>query len=535
MTNGIGRVGWRNFVSATPTTSYLLDNYGGASTAYSLRKLSSTYTGSAIRVRRSSDNTEQNIGFDASGNLDTTTLLSFVGSGDGFVTTWYDQSGNVNNMMQANANQQPKIVLSGVVNTTNSKPSIRFQNSGLYNTQPTFSAPISIFSVINNNSTSGGNYFIYSNANTSETYGSTIGLVNNGWRIQSAGGGATLYGLNNGQIFGSKVISTIMASNSAWDLFLNNTESFNGSISGGTFTLNALGYRSNPGGVFYSDYDLRETIIYPSDKRSSRSGINSNINTYYSLYSTYTTRTSAFAAATGITDTTILNALNTFDTGLISNGLDTKMKALYPFVGGTANTHKYNFMDARDADAAFRLQFNGGWIHSSTGAKPNGTNAYADSYWVPFTQSAIDNVSYNYYSRTNTSGASNFGACDSGYANVSNMYISFNGTQNYSKLNGMGYLITSSANSRGLFGSNTTTNGTFTTWKNGSKLGTNTSTPTGLSQVKLWIGAGNFIGAPEYGNMECAFFNMSTGLTDVQQATFYNLVQAMQTSLSRQV
>jgi hypothetical protein len=91
--------------------------------------------------------------------------------------------------------------------------------------------------------------------------------------------------------------------------------------------------------------------------------------------SSYTARTTAFIAATGITDTTIINALNTMDLSLISNGLDTKMKALYPFVGGTASTHKYNFMDARDLNAAFRLTFNGGWTHSSTGALPNGTNA----------------------------------------------------------------------------------------------------------------------------------------------------------------
>lgn len=248
----------------------------------------------------------------------------------------------------------------------------------------------------------------------------------------------------------------------------------------------------------------------------------------------YTARTTAFAAATGITDATILNALNTFDTGLISNGLDTKMKALYPFVGGTSTTHKFNFMDARDADSAFRLQFNGGWIHSSTGAAPNGTNGYADSYWVPFTQSAIDNVSYNYYSRTNTSGAANFGVSGGGYAGTTAMYISLNGASNYATINGTGYLMTSSTNSRGLFGMNVTPSGMLTSWKNGSKLGSKTYTPTIIVNESLWIG-GCKAPTPEYGNMECALFNISTGLSDSEQVTFYNLVQAMQTSLSRNV
>ena len=83
-------------------------------------------------------------------------------------------------------------------------------------------------------------------------------------------------------------------------------------------------------------------------------------NNFFGSKSSYTARTLAFLAATGITDTTISNALNTMDIALIANGLDTKMKALYPFVGGTASTHKFNFMNAADTDAAFRLTFAGG-------------------------------------------------------------------------------------------------------------------------------------------------------------------------------
>ena len=59
---------------------------------FSLRRLRSSYSGYCIEVRRSSDNTTLNIGFDSSGYLDIVTLLSFVGSGSGFVKTWYNQS-----------------------------------------------------------------------------------------------------------------------------------------------------------------------------------------------------------------------------------------------------------------------------------------------------------------------------------------------------------------------------------------------------------------------------------------------------------
>jgi len=73
------RIGWRPYVNLATTATYLLDTYGGAAVAYSLRKLISTYTGPVVRVRRSGDNSEQNIGFDANGNLDTTDLSTFVG------------------------------------------------------------------------------------------------------------------------------------------------------------------------------------------------------------------------------------------------------------------------------------------------------------------------------------------------------------------------------------------------------------------------------------------------------------------------
>jgi hypothetical protein len=99
------------FTQNTP----LLDTYSGAAAAYSLRLLDSTYTGSAIRVRRSSDNTEQDINFNVFGELDTVSLTAFAGAGDAFCKVWYDQSGNSNDATQTTTANQPKIVSSGAV------------------------------------------------------------------------------------------------------------------------------------------------------------------------------------------------------------------------------------------------------------------------------------------------------------------------------------------------------------------------------------------------------------------------------------
>ena len=90
---------------------------------YSLQRLSTTYTGPAIQVRRSYDNALMDIGFDESGLLDLTTVYSFVGTASGYLTTWYDQMGMPDNSLtQPETSAQPMIVSNGV--------SLSFQISG---------------------------------------------------------------------------------------------------------------------------------------------------------------------------------------------------------------------------------------------------------------------------------------------------------------------------------------------------------------------------------------------------------------------
>lgn len=96
----------------------------GPTLLLSMRKLNPAYTGKCLRVRRSSDNTEQDIDFTVDGELDTTALLAFCGAGSGYVVTWYDQSGSGNNFGMATAGGQPRIVNAGVVDTFGGKPAI---------------------------------------------------------------------------------------------------------------------------------------------------------------------------------------------------------------------------------------------------------------------------------------------------------------------------------------------------------------------------------------------------------------------------
>lgn len=111
--------------------SLILDQLSLApSVVYSLRKMRNAYTGSAIRVRRSSDNAEANIGFTAGGDLDETALLAHCGASSGFVTTMYDQMTGGYNATQVTAGNQPRVVLNGVIDKHLGRPKL-VQPSGV--------------------------------------------------------------------------------------------------------------------------------------------------------------------------------------------------------------------------------------------------------------------------------------------------------------------------------------------------------------------------------------------------------------------
>ena len=112
----------------------------------------------------------------------------------------------------------------------------------------------------------------------------------------------------------------------------------------------------------------------------------------------------AFFTASGLTGATNLNAVNQLVLDLKAASIWTKMKAIYPMVGGTAALHKWNLKDPQDLDAAYRLVFNGGWTHSSTGALPNGTNGYANTFLNANTDLQRFSHHHSFYHNTDNSG-----------------------------------------------------------------------------------------------------------------------------------
>lgn len=284
-----------------PVGGMLLDNFPNAAAAYSLRRLSSSYNGACIRVRRSTDNAELNIGFLNDGSLDQATLLNFVGRVDGFVTTWYDQSGNGRNATKTTTTQQPRIVNAGEVDKLGINIIIRFDGTDDFlNT-----GSVNVF-----RSKANGSFYSVAQYRTSPTSGNSIVYVSQGGSVGSRasfGGGssankyeiaarrsdgattATLSSVSNVNTSSTALVTSVFDyANTSGFIYINGilnasnlTYTTGGSTTSNTDSVGiGLGARQN--GLGPSPVNIQEVIIY--ENISNRPFIESSINQYYSIY-----------------------------------------------------------------------------------------------------------------------------------------------------------------------------------------------------------------------------------------------------------
>lgn len=262
--------------AATSSFSFLLDLYPSAAAAYSLRKLRTAYSGSAIRVRRSSDNTDTDIGF-VGDALDTTTLLTFVGVGNAKVITWYDQSGNGRNATNPNPSSNINfIVRTGVLQVINTKAAIDI---------PLLTIPA--FTVIGDVS-----YFMLQrkiNIGPGINVGSVVGLSllfsnggDNNIYFQRSNGTTGFYIGASDTTTGNQILNAFNSAGSMSMYKNNNIYTLNGSASFAIANsqISAIGNASQ----ILSTGLGTELIIYTNSQLANRTAINTNINSYYSIY-----------------------------------------------------------------------------------------------------------------------------------------------------------------------------------------------------------------------------------------------------------
>jgi hypothetical protein len=268
----------------------LLDIYPGASQAYSFRRLSKNYTGYCINVLRTSDNATLDIGF-VNNYLDTTSLLAFAGASTVIILKFYDQSGNNRDITGGGGVNIFRIVNAGVLNLTSGMVYGEIMSQNIFTTSFTpYSLnahslfythnvkSISSYGGIFLNRPASGNGTMYASENASSWRNNRVAYLNTAQRASNT---MSIRTTSKSTPTGVYLTNWNYDGNTTSSLKENDIlQTLGGSSSGwGNSVLGSLGGFNGS----HALQDIFEIIVYPSDKTSDSSVINTLIKTYYGL------------------------------------------------------------------------------------------------------------------------------------------------------------------------------------------------------------------------------------------------------------
>jgi hypothetical protein len=243
----------------------------------------------------------------------------------------------------------------------------------------------------------------------------------------------------------------------------------------------------------------------------------------------YDVDTQKFIDSSGITDQVEKFAVNNFVKQLKDSSLWEKFLAVYPMLGGTAATAKWNLKDPRNLDAAYRLTFNGTPVFAATGVLFPTIADYAETHLADSAIGGYSNSSISYYSRTQNAISGYDMGCTDGAIPYNELSIIADSPNNSEWFGFKQNILT--ANTTGLFMlSSSSTN--VTRYRNGVVVSSKGSAPNN-SYTNLTILIGKSRVSLNRGQKECALATIGYGLTDAQALTFYNIVQYFVNALSR--
>lgn len=251
-----------------------------------------------------------------------------------------------------------------------------------------------------------------------------------------------------------------------------------------------------------------------------------------------------FIDSAGITDQTQKDAICTLVKELKDSSLWSSMSAIYPFIGGTASTNKWNLKDPRDLDAAYRLTFTGTWTFSNSGADPDGaTGTYANTYLNPSVVLTNNDNHLSYYSGDNNSSPKSFTTEILSYVNTTNLsdigiYRSGDGnktvSQNYKDATTVASFT--DIGSIGFYTASRISTTNNAVYKNGVVQNTNsTSEASTLPNSNYYLCGHPTIGSVVASNRIGRFASIGAGLTSDQVRALNTIVEKFNDALGRGV
>jgi hypothetical protein len=236
---------------------------------------------------------------------------------------------------------------------------------------------------------------------------------------------------------------------------------------------------------------------------------------------------------------TEIDAINNLVLGLVANGLLTKMQVIFPIMGGTATTHKWNLKDT----TAFPITFTGNWTHTSSGMKTTtlSVSNYATFVYNPSLHATTFNAHMSVYLGTTIASTSvvpiGCNTTAGGFFQMNSGTVSANSLVQC-PITGVGIVSYSFPTNRGYIIGSRIANNIHKAYLNGGLVGTNTTTVASNlpnSLVNLGCGFSNNTSWTNPTDQRFQFITVGTGLTDLEARIMATLVQAYQTSLSRNI
>ena len=249
---------------------FLLESYSGAAAAYSVRLLDRGYTGSAVRVTTNgSDSLE--VGF-LNNELDINAIETFANGSDVYVSTWYDQSGNGNNLSLQVLSDMPLIAVNGSVNLINNKPVLK----GDGNTKLNFTNTISLsgdFNIVNVSP------FVQETMPFGGLSGNFYYHLSDRIRYRMSGVTLDYYGYNN--TVEEQILSNINRDSGSVTYRHKGVLNTHSTSTTAAFDLTTA-FTGN--GSLYGPAMNQEIVIWEKEQSSALVDIETNINNYYNIY-----------------------------------------------------------------------------------------------------------------------------------------------------------------------------------------------------------------------------------------------------------
>lgn len=266
-----------NVSQPIPSGNLFLDTYTGAVAAYSVRKLSSSYSGNALRVVRTSDNATLDIGF-VGNDIDESAISTFCAGTTGRVSIWYDQSGNAKHATQSGNLPLPLIFSSGSLVKTNNKLALRTTTNEVMAVPTT--AYTNLVGVAKFESNNTVNYLTWDGPSGAQGGGFYFG----GAFTSNVGlGGFDGTNFNHLGLTSSQVIINEQIISSRLNAAYNNNSYTDLTAFKSALNLDWLFGRGGSNGLSFGG-TVQEMIFYNTNNSSNKSGMTTNINSYYSVY-----------------------------------------------------------------------------------------------------------------------------------------------------------------------------------------------------------------------------------------------------------